>query len=110
MNLTQILENIVNTTLNSFDFTYCLLVNILTYCVIHLIEDFRNKAIKTWVKRVMLLVCILLTGVLYWAMDKNIELIINSSILATVSWDIIFKPICKKLGIDYQKIDDTVTK
>ena len=30
MELSNIIENIINTTLNSFDLTYCLLVNILT--------------------------------------------------------------------------------
>jgi hypothetical protein len=110
MELTDIIKNIIDTTINSFNFTYCLIVNILTYAIIKLIDDIRKVKTKTWVKRVVLLCCILSTGVVYWAFGKDVELLVNSAILATVSWDLIFKPICKKLGIDYNQIDETVTK
>lgn len=110
MELTDIIRHIVETTINSFDFTYCLIVNILTYVVIKIIDEIRKNKLKTWVKRLILLGCILLTGAVYWLIGKNVELLVNSAILSTVSWDLIFKPICKKLGIDYNKIDDTVNK
>lgn len=110
MEVTQIIHDIIQTTVNSFNFTYCLIVNILTYAVIKLINDLGKYPLKTWVKRIVLLCCILSTGVVYWALGKNLELLVNSAILATVSWDMVFKPICKKLGIDYTQIDDTVTK
>lgn len=106
----DIIRNIVETTLHSFDFTYCVIVNVLTYAVIKLIDEIRKNKLKTYVKRLILLGCILLTGVVYWAIGKNLELLINSAILATVSWDLIFKPICQKLGIDYNQFDNTVTK
>lgn len=92
----EYISEIINTTLLSFDFAYCIIVNILTYLVIKIISEKRDKAIKTNNKRLILLVCILLTGVVYYAIGQDIRLIINSGILATVSWDIVFKPICKK--------------
>lgn len=110
MELTEIINNIIQTTIHSFDFVYCLIVNILTYAVIKIIDEIRKNKLKTWVKRIVLLCCILSTGVVYWSLGKNLELLINSAILATVSWDLVFKPICTKLGIDYTKIDDTVSK
>lgn len=107
----EYLEQIINTTINSFDFTYCLLVNLLTFTVIKVIDELnKDKEVKTWHKRVVLLACILLTGVLYWAIGKDLELLINSAILAPVAWSWIFKPICKKLGLDYKQVDDTISK
>lgn len=110
MELTDIIRHIIETTINSFDFTYCLIVNILTYAVIKIIDELRKNKLKTWVKRLILLGCILLTGGVYFALGKNIELLINSAILSTVSWDLVFKPICKRLGVDYNQIDDAVNK
>jgi hypothetical protein len=34
-------------------------------------------------------------------------ILINSSVLAPVAWSWIFKPILKKLGVDYKQIDKT---
>ena len=109
-NVGQIVDSIIQTTLNSFDFIYCLIVNILTYSIIKIIVESKNKDIKTWVKRLILLGCILSTGVVYWAIGKNLELLINSAILAPVAWSFVFKPICKKLGIDYKDIDNVINK
>ena len=107
----EYLSEIINTTISSFDFAYCLIVNILTYTVIKIVDEINGaKEVKTWLKRVILLVCILLTGVLYWAIGKDLELLINSAILAPVAWSWIFKPICKKLGLDYKEVDSTITK
>lgn len=104
------LIDIINTTLESFDFAYCIVVNILTYVIIKIVGEATNKGVKTWIKRVILLACILLTGVLYYATGQDVKLIINSGILATVSWDIVFKPLCKKVGIDYKKVDKDMVK
>lgn len=106
----EYISEIINTTLLSFDFAYCIIVNILTYLVIKIISEKRDKAIKTNNKRLILLICILLTGVVYYAIGQDIRLIINSGILSTVSWDIVFKPICKKLRIDYKKVDKDMVK
>ena len=38
---------------------------------------------------------------------ENTTILINSAILAPVAWSWIFKPILKKIGVDYKKIDKT---
>lgn len=106
----EYITEIINTTLSSFDFAYCIVVNILTYIIIKIVIEARNKDIKTWIKRVILLILILSTGVVYYIIGQDIRLIINSGILATVSWDIVFKPLCKKIGIDYKKVDKNMVK
>ena len=73
-------SEIINTTLASFDFAYCIIVNILTYIVIKIITEARNKDIKTWVKRVILLICILLTGVVL-TIKKLIRIWLNKLIV-----------------------------
>lgn len=105
----NIIETIINSIINNFDFTYCLIVNILTYISIKLLDEVnKDKEVQTWLKRVVLIVAILSTGVLYAALGHDITILVNSAILAPVAWSWIFKPICKKLGIDYNKIDNTI--
>ncbi len=107
----NIIQELINNTINSFDFTYCLIVTILTYIIIKIVDTMnKDKQVKTWVKRLILVFSILSMGVLYWAIGKDTELIINSAILAPVAWSWIFKPICAKFGIDYKKIDNTINK
>ena len=102
---------IINTTINSFDFTYCLIVNLLTYFVIKIIDELnKDKEVETWIKRVVLVVCILLTGVVYYITGQDVRLLFNSAILAPVAWSWVFRPIFKKLGIGYKEIDNTINK
>lgn len=102
----EILNDIIQTTLNSFDFAYCIVVNVLTYLIINAITDARRREITTWYKRLILLCVILFTGVVYYLIGHDIKLLFNSAILAPVSWTWIFKPICKHFNIDYINIDD----
>lgn len=107
----EILEQILNTTLNSFDFGYCLVVNIATFLIIKLIDELnKDKQVNTWIKRLVLLGVILITGVVYYLTGNDVRLVINSAILAPVSWSWIFKPICKKLKVDYKQIDKELDK
>ena len=104
-------EQIINTTINSFDFTYCFIVNLLTYFVIKIIDELnKDKEVEIWIKRVVLVVCILLTGVVYYITGQDVRLLFNSAILAPVAWSWIFRPIFKKLGIGYKEIDNTINK
>ena len=106
----EILNQILNTLVNSFDYTYCLVVNLLTYFVIKIIDEVnKDKEVKKWVKRLVLIICILLTGVVYYAIGQDARTIMNSAVLAPVAWSWIFKPIAKKLGVDYKQIDKTNT-
>ncbi len=102
----EIISNIIQTTLESFDFAYCIVVNILTYFVISAINNKRgHKDISTWTKRVVLLAIILSTGVLYYLMGSDTKVLLNSAILAPVFWSWVLKPICKHFKIDYRQIN-----
>lgn len=99
------LTDIIQTTLSSFDFAYCIIVNVLTYIVIKIIDEAnKEKEVKLWVKRVVLLGAILSTGVVYYIIGQDTRLIINSAILAPVSWSFVFKPLCKVFKIDYKQV------
>ena len=102
----EIITNSIQTTLSSFDFAYCIIVNVLTYLVITTINN-RNahKDLTTWSKRWILLLVILFTGGLYMLLDYDVKTLINSAILAPVFWSWIMKPICKRFKIDYRDIN-----
>ena len=102
----EIINNVITTVISSFDFAYCISVNILTYLVITTISN-RNghKDLTTWSKRLILLLVIFFTGVLYMLLDCDIKTLINSAILAPVFWSWIIKPICKYFKIDYKDIN-----
>lgn len=105
----EYLNQIIELSINNFDFTYCLVVNLLTYLIIKFIDGVnKDKEVKSWVKKVVLLVCILSTGVLYYIYGQDVKILVNSAILTPLAWSWIFKPICKKLGIDYRKIDKVI--
>lgn len=101
----EIITNAINTTLESFDFAYCITVNILTYLTINIISSrLGNKNLNTWTKRLVLIFAIVVIGVLYFISGTNIKLVINSAILAPVFWSWIMKPIFKKFKLDYKQL------
>ena len=105
----EYLNQIIELIINNFDFTYCLVVNLLTYLIIKFIDGInKDKEVKSWVKKVVLLACILSTGWLYYIYGQDVKILVNSAILTPLAWSWIFKPICKKLGIDYRKIDKVI--
>ena len=59
----EIITNSIQTTISSFDFAYCIIVNVLTYLVITTISN-RNghKDSATWSKHLILLIVIFFTG------------------------------------------------
>ena len=102
----EIINNIITTIINSFDFAYCISVNILTYLIIKIIDSLNgNKTVSTWSKRLVLLVVIFSTGVLYNLIGCNNKILLNSAILSPVFWSWIIKPICKYFKIDYKDIN-----
>ena len=101
----DIINEIIQSLLNSFDFAFCLIVNLATYFVIQGLTACKLN-LGTWAKRGILIAIILLTGVLYKVTNADdIRVLINSAILAPVSWSWVFKPIFKYLHIDYKKQD-----
>ena len=102
----EIINNIVTTIISSFDFAYCISVNVLTYLIIKIIDSLNgNKTVSTWSKRIVLLVVIFSTGVLYNLIGCDNKILLNSAILSPVFWSWIMKPICKKFKIDYKNIN-----
>lgn len=102
----EIFNNTITTVINSFDFAYCISVNVLTYIIIKLIDSLNGKkVISTWSKRIVLLVVILSTGVLYNLIGCDNKILLNSAILSPVFWSWIMKPICKYFKIDYKDIN-----
>ena len=107
----EYIKEIIDITIKNFDFSYCISVNILTYLIIKFIDSLNGKkVVSTWSKRIVLLVVILFTGVLYNLIGCDNKILLNSAILAPVAWSWIFKPIFKKLGIGYKEIDNTINK
>ena len=102
----EIINNLIETTLNSFDFAYCIIVNILTYLIINIINS-RNGNIdmRTWSKRIVLLICIVLVSSFYYFTGSDIKLILNSAIITPVFWSWVIKPICKHFKLDYKQLN-----
>lgn len=98
----EVISNIVNTTIASFDFTYCVIVNLLTYLTIKIVNARNTKLLKTWGKRLVFFIVSILVAIVYCSNDSDYKIIFNSIILAPVSWSWIFKPICNKLKIGYK--------
>lgn len=102
----EYINEIIDTTIKSFDFAYCISVNILTYLIIKFIDSLNcKKTVSTWSKRIVLLIVIFFTGVLYNLIGCDNKILINSAILAPVFWSWIIKPICKYFKIDYKDIN-----
>lgn len=100
------IEQIIQTTLESFDFSFCIVVNILTYLIIRIVTEYKPKwNLTTWSKRVILICVLFSMGGVYYAIGTNIKLLLNSAILTPVFWSWIMKPICKAFNIDYKDID-----
>lgn len=103
----EYISQIINTTIESFDFGFCVAVNILTYLIIKLIDELNgSRKVSTWTKRGVMLVAAIVISMAYYVTGNNPKLIINSAILAPVFWSWIGKPICDKLNIGYRKDDD----
>ena len=98
----EVISTIVNNTINSFDFTFCVTVNIATYITIKTITDYKKKSkVSTWKKRLIFLFISAIIATIYCLIGSDIKTVFNSFILAPVSWSWIFKPICDKLNIGY---------
>ena len=103
----EYISQIINTTIESFDFGFCVAVNILTYLIIKLIDELNgSRKVATWTKRVVMLIAVIVISIAYYFTGNNPKLIINSAILAPVFWSWIGKPVCDKLNIGYRKDDD----
>lgn len=101
----DVINNIINALISQFDFTYCVIVNIMTYLIINFIIKVVGGNIVVPIKRIVLLFSIIVIAAIYYFLGTDIKILVNSAILAPVSWSWIFKPIANKLGWDYKQID-----
>ena len=98
----ELILTIINNTISSFDFTFCIIANIATYLTIKSIIDYKkNCNFSTWNKRITFIIVSIIIAIIYYITGSDVKTIFNSFILAPVSWSWIFKPICKKFNIDY---------
>lgn len=99
-------ESIIKQIINNFDISYILVINIATYIFIKCVDKLNGeKDVPTWQKRIILLLCIMCISSIYYINDyDDIIKLVNSSILAPISWSWLLKPICKKFNIDYKDI------
>lgn len=101
----DVINNIINALISQFDFTYCVIVNIMTYLIINFMIKVIGGNIVVPIKRMVLLFSIIVIATIYYFIGSDIKVLVNSAILAPVSWSWIFKPIANKLGWDYKQID-----
>lgn len=101
----DVINNIINALISQFDFTYCVIVNIMTYLIINFMIKVVGGNIVVPIKRMVLLFSIIVIAAIYYFIGTDIKVLVNSAILAPVSWSWIFKPIANKLGWDYKQID-----
>ena len=101
----DIINNVINALISQFDFTYCVIVNIMTYLIINFMIKVVGGNVVVPIKRIVLLFSIIVIATIYYFLGTDIKVLVNSAILAPVSWSWIFKPIANKLGWDYKQID-----
>ena len=70
----EIITNSIQTTLSSFDFAYCISVNVLTYLVITTVSNKNgHKESAIWSKHLMQPIAIPFTRVLYILLDYDVK-------------------------------------
>ena len=104
----ETINQIIQQVINSFDFTYCVVVNVVTYILVTILIYLCRGNVTRTVKKFTLLFSIIIVSVIYYAVGVDVKLIVNSSILAPVSWTWIIKPILAKIGYDYKNIDSKI--
>lgn len=103
----EYINDIISQIITNFDFTYVIIVNILTYLIIVFIDMInKDKVVTTWQKRFILLISIIIITLIYYINDYTEYIkLINSAILAPVFWGWVLKPLFVKFNIDYKHID-----
>ena len=100
-------EQIFQYVVTSFNFGFVISINIVAYLIITLIGYLTKKEVPKLFKILTTIVVSIGLYFLYGALttiDK--EILLNSSILAPVSWDWVIKPLCKWIKIDYKDDND----
>ena len=97
------MDTIINQIISNFDFAYMFVVNVLTYVLIKIIDYVNGeKAVSVLQKRLLLFMSILIVYSTDIGYDNKI-ILINSSIVAPISWSWILRPIITKFGFGYKQ-------
>ena len=104
----EIINQIIQQVINSFDFTYCVVVNALTYILITVLIYLCQSNVTRTIKKLVLLFSIIIVSTIYYAIGVDAKLIIDSCMLAPISWTWIIKPILSELGYDCKDIDNKI--
>jgi len=118
---TDTLETIINTSssvinsiniLDMINVSYILCTMITIYSVIKLIEN--NKPISSYIKSAIVLSIGLIYGLIFDVeFNANHNSLLSSFVLSTFGYDLIIKPLLRKLGLhykDYKTTDKAVPK
>ena len=99
------IDDVLKLILDNFDFSYMLVINLLTYFSIKVIDKINGrKKVTLFVKRVTLVICSIIAFIIYKEVcNMDIKLLISSTVLAPVFWSWILRPIFIKLNIGYKK-------
>ena len=104
-NVMDIINDTIQNLTTSFDFSYCIVVNVLAYILITCFIDIARGNITRFMKRFLLVISMIAVGIIYYLVGVDVKLIVNSAIITPVSWSWIIKPILAKFGYDYKDID-----
>ena len=104
------IQTILDSIIANFDFAYMISVNVLTYCIIKLVDYFnKEKAVSTLLKRIILVSCVVLLALIYILIGyNNYIVLLNSSIAAPVFYSWVIRPILIKFNIGYKDYDETL--
>lgn len=99
------MDTIIKQLLEHFDFALMVVINVVTYASIKVLDELNGEKVPTvWQKRMLFLLSAAVIGAIYgFTTDIDINVIINSCIVAPVAWSWLAKPLCSKLGIDYKQ-------
>lgn len=93
--------NVLSQILNSLDFSFIFIVNLITYLAIKGIEEIiTKKAISKLMKRIVTFLIGILVGLVVLQIGETKPVVIfYSFFFSLISFDYIFKPILKKFDI-----------
>ena len=101
----DIISDTIQNLTTSFDFSYCIVVNVLAYILIGCFINIARGNITRFMKRFLLVISMIAVGIVYYLVGVDVKLIVNSAIITPVSWSWIIKPVLAKFGYDYKDID-----
>ena len=106
----ELMNNILNSIIDNFDFSYMIAINVLTYITIKCLDYAnKNKNVKTIEKRIALLASIIIVTSCYLLSGyKEYIVLLNSAICAPVFYSWVLRPILIKFNIGYKQYDETL--